>query len=99
SRTFPYSPAGHLRQNRFFAEVELKHDLSRMQKEGFGPLTLLNLLPFKVRNLSYGLTFRGEYDGLYDWGPSEFRTADQWKNCEAVHLDNPNDPRACLGDN
>src|SRR6185436_209568 len=44
-------------------------------------------------------TFRGEYDGLYDWGPSEFRTADQWKNCEAVHRDNPNDPRACLGDN
>jgi hypothetical protein len=99
SRTFPYSPAGHLRQNRFFAEVELKHDLSRLQKEGFGPLALLNQLPFKVRNLGYGITFRGEYDGLYDWGPSEFRTHDQWRLCDDVHQGNPNDPRGCLGDN
>lgn len=99
SRTFPYSPAGHLRQNRFFVEAELKHDLARLQQQGFGPLAMLNLLPFKVRNLSYGITFRGEYDGLYDWGPSEFRTASQWKNCEQVHLENPNDPRGCLGDN
>lgn len=84
SRTFPYSPAGHLRQNRFFAEVELKHDLARLQKEGFGPFTLLNELPswIRVRNLQYGLTYRGEGDGVYDWGPSEFRTAHQWGSDE-----------------
>lgn len=99
SRTFPYSPAGHLRQNRFFTEVELKHDLARLQKEGFGPLALLNLLPFRVRNLSYGLTFRGEYDGIYDYGPSEFRTASQWQPCSSVHASNPNDPRGCLSSN
>lgn len=98
SRTFPYSPAGHLRQNRFFAEVELKHDLSRLQKEGFGPLTLLNRLPFRVRNLSYQLTFRGEYDGLYDWGPSEFRTARQWVPCGSVHSTD-NNARGCLSSN
>jgi hypothetical protein len=75
TQTFPYSPAGHLRQNRFFAEVELKHDLDRLLKQGFGPLGLLNLLPFRVRNLGYGVTYRGEYDGIYDWGPSEYRNA------------------------
>jgi hypothetical protein len=98
SRTFPYSPAGHLRQNRFFAEVELKHDLSRLQKEGFGPLDLLNILPFRVRNLSYGLTFRGEYDGLYDWGPSEYRTHRQYVECGDVHSTD-NNPRGCLSRN
>lgn len=75
SMTFPRSASGHLRQNRFFAEVELKHRLDRLQKQGFGPLQLLNLLPFKVRNLRYGVTYRGEYDGIYDWGPSEYRDA------------------------
>lgn len=80
SKTFPYSAAGHLRQNRFFAEIELKHDLSRLQKEGFGPLSLLNAMPSWIRlhNLGYGITYRGEGDGIYDWGPSEYRTAKQW---------------------
>jgi hypothetical protein len=75
SMTFPHSASGHLRQNRFFAEVELKHRLDRLQKEGFGPLGLLNLLPFSVKNLRYGVTYRGEYDGIYDWGPSEYSHA------------------------
>lgn len=80
SRTFPYSPAGHLRQNRYFAEIELKHDLARLQKENFGPLSLLNMVPswMRVRNLSYGVTYRGEGDGIYDWGPNEYSTAHQW---------------------
>src|SRR2546422_687550 len=30
--TFPYSPAGHLRQNRYFIELELKHDLTRLDE-------------------------------------------------------------------
>lgn len=100
SRTFPYSAPGHLRQNRFFTEVELRHDLKRLQQEGFGPLRLLNLLPFRVRNLAYGLTFRGEYDGLYDWGPAEYRTHRQWRECGVdIHRTNRNDPRGCLGRN
>jgi hypothetical protein len=75
TQTFPPSAGGHLRQNRFFSEIELKHRLDRLMKTGFGPLNLLDLLPFKVRDLSYGVTYRGEYDGIYDWGPSEYRNA------------------------
>jgi len=79
SRTFPSSGAGHLRQNRFFIEAELDHDLSSLRKRGVGPLALLDALPFRIRGLKYHLVFRGEYDGLYDWGPSEFRTAEQFE--------------------
>jgi hypothetical protein len=83
SMTFPFSAAGHLRQNRAFVEVELKHRLDRLLKEGFGPLSLLHQLPFRVRGLSYGLTYRGEGDGIYDWGPTEYRSV--WKP-EDFHL-------------
>jgi hypothetical protein len=78
SRTFPYSAAGHMRQNRYFIEAELKHDIDRLVEDGVGPLALFNLLPFKVRNIEYQLTFRGEADMLYDWGPREYSTADQY---------------------
>ena len=75
SATFPHSDAGHLRQNRFYIEVELNHDLTRLVKEGVGPFSLINDLPFKVKNLAYHATFRGEGEGLYDWGPDEYSTA------------------------
>jgi hypothetical protein len=75
SLTFPMSSAGHLRQSRTFVEVELDHDLDRLVREGFGPLALLNALPFKFRKLNYVLTYRGEYDGVYDYGPTEYRRA------------------------
>lgn len=75
SLTFPMSSAGHLRQSRSFVEAELDHDLDRLVREGFGPLALLNALPFKFRKISYVLTYRGEYDGVYDYGPSEYRNA------------------------
>jgi len=84
--TYPYSPAGHLRQNRFFLEVELNHKLDRLWREGFGPLELLNRLPFKVSGLAYNLTFRGEYDGIYDWGPREYSTAEPYKKILQLHL-------------
>ena len=73
--TFPHSDAGHLRQNRLFIEADLKHDLTRLLREGVGPLSLLNDLPFKFKNLGYEVTFRGEGDGLYDWGGEEYSTA------------------------
>ncbi len=78
SLTFPVSSSGSLRQARGFAEVELRHDLTRLVKEGFGPLSLLKYLPFKIRKLRYFLSYRGEYEGVYDFGPSEFRTHSQW---------------------
>lgn len=79
SATFPHSDAGHLRQNRFYIEAELNHDLSRLVKENVGPFSLINDLPFKVKELSYHLTFRGEGEGLYDWGPNEYSTAVETK--------------------
>ena len=79
SGTFPYSDAGHLRQNRAFLEAELNHDLKSLVQRDVGPLTLLNNLPFKFKELSYHLTFRAEADGIYDWGPAEYRTAREWK--------------------
>ncbi|GIW42536.1 MAG: hypothetical protein KatS3mg076_3113 [Candidatus Binatia bacterium] len=74
SQTFPFSAAGHLRQNRFFLEAEFDHDVTDLMKKGFGPLAILNHMPFRVRKLKYHLTYRGEADGIYDWGPKEFRT-------------------------
>jgi hypothetical protein len=78
SATFPYSPAGHLRQNRGFIEVELNHSLDRLVRNGVGPFSLLNDLPFKIKGLAYNFTFRGEGDSLYDWGPQEYSTAKQF---------------------
>lgn len=80
SRTFPSSGSGHLRQNRFFMEAEFNHDLGALQKRGFGPLALLDSLPFRIRGLKYHMVFRGEYDGIYDWGPVEYSTAVQMKD-------------------
>ena len=80
SLTFPYSTSFSLRQHRVFAEVDFKHDLTRLLREGFGPLGLLNYLPFKIRKLEYFLAYRGEYEGIYDYGPSEFRTNEQFRD-------------------
>ncbi len=88
SMTFPYSASGHLRQNRFFAEVDLEHDVMSMVDRGFGPLGLLRKLPFDITKLEYHLTFRGEYEGIYDWGPSEFRTAEQYTSIPANPVTN-----------
>ena len=66
--TFPRSEAGHLRQNRFFIEAELNHDLSRWVKQFI-----------KMKHLAYHLTFRGEGEGLYDWGPREYSTASDFR--------------------
>ena len=84
SATFPHSDAGHLRQNRWYIEAELNHDLDRLVREGWGPLSLLHDLPFKIKDLGYHLTFRGEADSLYDWGPNEYSTATQFQTAATV---------------
>jgi hypothetical protein len=76
--TFPYSAAGHLRQNRLFIEAEINHDLTRMVKT----VGLSDHLPFKVKRLAYHLTFRGEGEGLYDWGPSEYSSASEFEKAK-----------------
>jgi hypothetical protein len=80
SLTFPVSAAGHLRQNRFYVEAELDHNLTRLLEEGFGPLALVNDLPFRLERLKYHLVYRGEAEGIYDYGPAEYRTAFQYYN-------------------
>lgn len=74
--TFPLSAAGHLRQNRFFLEAEWDHRIDRRTQDVLGPLAALQHLPAKLHGLRYHLTFRAEYDGVYDWGPKEYSTAD-----------------------
>jgi hypothetical protein len=88
SLTFPITSAGTLRQHRGFAEVELRHELTRLLREDFGPFVLLNYLPFKIRNLRYFISYRGEFEGIYDYGPSEFRTHEQWSN-QVITVDPP----------
>ena len=73
--TFPASPAGHVRQIRYFVETSLEHDLDRLIDSGKGPLWLIRELPFEVDRVRYNLTFRGEYEGIYDFGRSASRTA------------------------
>ena len=96
SQTFPYSPPGHLRQNRFYLEAELDHDVTKLMRAGFGPLALLNDLPFSIDRLKYHLTFRAEADGLYDWGPTEYSTANSYQELLADANGNINPPGTCL---
>ncbi len=96
SLTFPVSAQGHLRQNRFFVEAELTHKLDRLLQEGFGPLALLNDLPFKLRNFGYKLVYRGEYEGVYDYGPAEYRTAFQYRNPTLVPCTQPDGMGRCI---
>ncbi|MEW6269839.1 MAG: DUF1302 family protein [Thermodesulfobacteriota bacterium] len=62
--TFPYSGAGNLIQNRYFLEVKWNHDLL----DWWG-----DVLPDSVTSFKYNLTYRGEYEGIYDFGPSAYR--------------------------
>jgi len=73
--TFPHSDAGHLRQNRIFTEVSLKYKMDRLLKEGVGPFGLLQDLPIHIKSLGGQVTFRGEGESLYDWGPREYSSA------------------------
>jgi hypothetical protein len=77
--TFPVSSSGHVRQNRFFLETELDHDLLRLVRERVGPLLLIDRLPFRLRRFKYHMVFRGEYEGIYDYGPSEYSTSEQYR--------------------
>jgi hypothetical protein len=62
--TYPYSGAGHVIQNRYFLEMKWNHSLVEMFQD---------VLPESVTEFKYNVTYRGEYDGIYDFGPSEYR--------------------------
>lgn len=82
--TFPVSEAGALRQHRTFVEIDWNHDLDDLIHRGFGPFSLLSDLPFEVERVSYRITYRGEYEGIYDYGPDEYRTAEQYRDPDLV---------------
>jgi hypothetical protein len=74
----PYNSFNML-QNRTFIQMELRHELMdlvngtyagrmNMLAPLFSPLQHLGL-----EDLSYFVTYRGEYDGVWDYGPDVFR--------------------------
>lgn len=85
---FPGSGVGHLRQHRYFLEVKLDHDIRRLATTTPGPAWLLGW--FDPQRLRYSLQYRGEGEGIYDYGPEEF--SDQAEKLRAVRLDLPNAP-------
>ena len=86
--SFPNSAAGHLRQHRYFLEVKLDHDVRRLGKTGWGLAWLFDWLD--PNTLRYSLQYRGEGEGIYDYGPDEFHH--QFRKLQAVRLDIPNIP-------
>jgi hypothetical protein len=68
--SFPKSSAGHLRQHRYFLELKLDHDLRRLSREGWGLARLLGWLD--LDDFKYSIQYRGEDEGIYNYGPKEF---------------------------
>lgn len=86
--TFPESGTGHLRQHRYFMELKFDHDLRRLATTTKGPAWLLGW--FNPGKLKYSLQYRGEGEGIYDYGPDEF--AHQFRKTKAFRVDVPNVP-------
>ena len=61
--TFVYSPSWKVIQNRYFLDVEWDHDILPMFDD---------LFPEWVSSFEYTLAYRGEYEGIYDFGPSQY---------------------------
>jgi hypothetical protein len=68
--TFPHSGTGHLRQDRYFLEVKLDHDIRRLGTTTKGLAWLLGWM--NPSSLRYSLQYRGQGEGIYDYGPDEF---------------------------
>ena len=92
---WPGSAAGHVRQHRYFLQLDYDHDITRLAHEGWGPVRLfglvdqlLGLTGWKDRlETRYTVQYRGEGEGIYDYGPAEYREAgDQMR---ALRLDFP----------
>src|SRR5437899_5078510 len=86
--SFPNSAAGHLRQHRYFLELKLDHDVRRLARTGWGLARLIGWID--PITLKYSLQYRGEGEGIYDYGPDEFHH--QFRKLQAVRLDLPNIP-------
>src|SRR5262245_19489460 len=83
--TFPHSGSGHVRQHRYFLELKLDHDIRRLATTTKGLAALFGWLD--PSRLSYSLQYRGEGEGIYDYGPQEF--SDQADALRRVRLPVP----------
>ena len=81
--TFPYSAAGHLRQNRAFIEAEPQVQAGPADERRGGAVQLAEDLPFRIKGLGGQVTFRGEGESLYDWGPRRVQLGEPVQS--AVH--------------
>jgi hypothetical protein len=85
---FPDSGSGHVRQHRYFLELKLDHDIKRLAKTSWNFPWLLGWMD--PSELKYTLVYRGEGEGIYDYGPSEY--SDQADKLARVRLPVPNIP-------
>src|SRR5262245_6039280 len=92
---WPASGTGHVRQNRYFLQLDFDHDLTRLSETGFGPPRIFGLMndgldamgwkdPLEIR---YTVQYRGEGEGIYDYGPSEY--SDQGAKLRRTRLNFP----------
>ena len=76
--TFPFSHAGDVIQNRYFLEMKWQHDLLPWTEQylkytpwNMAATAMGKTLP-GVTSFRYYLTYRGEADSIYNWGPSPY---------------------------
>ncbi|MCW5888921.1 MAG: hypothetical protein KIT14_00060 [bacterium] len=85
---WPVSPAGHVRQHRYFLQIDWEHDLRRLAKDSWGLM-----MPFRWMDadlLKYTVQYRGEWEGIYDYGPEEY--SDPGGTTRKFRADLPNVP-------
>lgn len=76
--TSPFSHAGDVIQNRYFLEMKWQHDLLPWTEQylkytpwNMAATAMGKTLP-DVTSFRYYLTYRGEADSIYNWGPSPY---------------------------
>jgi hypothetical protein len=85
---WPHSAAGQMRQNRYFLQLDFDHDIKRLAKTSWGIAAPFRLLD--PDELKYTVQYRYEGEGIYDWGPSQYRNPGD--KLRAFRADTPNLP-------
>ena len=102
---YPGSGVGHVRQNRYFLQLDYDHDITRIANSGWGFARLFGLFDqllgttgWKTASTwKYTLEYRFEGEGIYAYGPSEYsESADKLRR---VRLNVPNISIPALGVN
>ncbi len=93
---YPSSGVGHVRQNRYFLQLDYDHDITRIANTGWGAARLFGLFDqllgttgwTTASTWKYTLEYRFEGEGIYAYGPSEYsESADKLRR---VRLNVPN---------